>query len=372
MSSSYALAAALIQKPSVTPEDAGALDVLIAALRDLGFECHDLTFQSEGEPPIRNLYARRGQMGPNLCFAGHTDVVPVGEGWTEPPFVGRVHDGRLFGRGAVDMKGAIAAYVAAIEQIDDIPGSLSLLITGDEEGPAIDGTVKVLEWLRERGEVLDACLVGEPTNPTRLGEMIKVGRRGSLNGRLVLQGAQGHVAYPERAHNPIPPLLDCLRALNDALDDGYPRFPPSNLEVTSVDVGNAATNVIPARAEGRFNVRFNPHWSGESLEAELRRRLDQTGHTYALDVTVSGESFLTEDSRLIGVLRAAVERHTGRTPELSTSGGTSDARFIKDACPVVEFGLIGQTMHKADEHVSLATLDTLTAIYRDFIRGFFA
>lgn len=372
MSPSHALAAALIQKPSVTPDDAGALDVLIAALDALGFECHDLVFESDGAPPVRNLYARRGRGGPNLCFAGHTDVVPVGDGWTEAPFAGCVRDGRLFGRGAVDMKGAIAAYVAAIEEVGEVPGTLSLLITGDEEGPAIDGTVRVLEWLRNRGETLHACLVGEPTNPTRLGEMIKVGRRGSLNGRLVVHGAQGHVAYPERARNPIPLLLECLRALEPALDTGAPRFPPSNLEITSIDVGNAATNVIPARAEARFNVRFNPHWSGASLRAELEGRLASTGHPFTLKTTVSGEAFLTEDPRLIGVLRNAVETHTGLSPELSTSGGTSDARFIKDVCPVVEFGLIGQTMHQADEHVELESLDRLAAIYRDFIRGFFA
>ncbi|MEO1173070.1 MAG: succinyl-diaminopimelate desuccinylase, partial [Myxococcota bacterium] len=327
------LAQALIRRPSVTPADAGAIDVLIEALEPLGFECHSLTFQSDGAPPIRNLYARRGQAGRNLCFAGHTDVVPVGEGWTTDPFAGEVRDGRLFGRGAVDMKGAIAAFVAAVSGVETEPNSVSLLITGDEEGPALDGTVKVLDWLAERGETLDACIVGEPTNPSKLGEMIKVGRRGSLNAKLTVTGVQGHVAYPHRADNPIPKLMDCLAALHPPLDDGYPRFPVSNLEVTSVDVGNSTTNLIPGEARAAFNVRFNPSFSGSTLEAELRRRLDQTAHSYRLQARVSGEAFLTEDTSLIETLSAAVVRHTGTAPELSTSGGTSDARFIKNACP---------------------------------------
>ncbi|MEL6543426.1 MAG: succinyl-diaminopimelate desuccinylase [Myxococcota bacterium] len=371
MNESVSLTQKLIRCPSVTPEDAGAIDVLISVLEPLGFRCHDLTFRSEGAPPIRNLYARRGERGPNLCFAGHTDVVPVGDGWTEAPFEGELRDGRVFGRGAVDMKGAIAAFISAVQHSVFPEGSVSLLITGDEEGPAIDGTVRVLEWLAQRGETLDACLVGEPTNPNRLGEMIKVGRRGSANSVLIVDGIQGHVAYPERAKNPVPRLLELLASLRSPLDEGYPRFPPSNLEITSVDVGNRATNMIPARAEARFNVRFNPNWTGQKLEGEIRRRLDTIGIPYDLKLTVSGEAFLTEDRKLIDVLSAAVERHSGMTPELSTSGGTSDARFIKNACPVVEFGLVGLTMHKADEHVSVESLETLTAIYRDFLRGYF-
>ncbi|MEM6731812.1 MAG: succinyl-diaminopimelate desuccinylase [Myxococcota bacterium] len=366
------LAAALIRRPSVTPRDEGALDVLIHALRSLGFECHDLTFQSEGEPPIRNLYARRGAEGPNLCFAGHTDVVPAGNGWTEEPFAASIRDGRLFGRGAVDMKGAIAAFVSAVALAGELPGSVSLLITGDEEGEAIDGTLRLLEWLDERNETLHACLVGEPTNPRRLGEMIKVGRRGSLNATLTVYGVQGHVAYPDRAENPIPKMMQALASLRDELDTGFARFQPSNLEVTSIDVGNRTTNLIPGQAQAAFNVRFNPNWTGASLEAELRKRLDATGVNYALQCRVSGEAFLTEDVPWVSSLAQHVELHTGVAPELSTSGGTSDARFIRSACPVVEFGLVGQTMHKADEHVELESLRTLTAIYRDFIRDYFA
>lgn len=365
-----ALAQALIRCPSVTPADAGAIDVLIQTLEPLGFDCHSMVFQSEGAPPIRNLYARRGRSGRNLCFAGHTDVVPVGDGWTMEPFAGEIRDGRLFGRGAVDMKGAIAAFVAAVSAIPPNE-SISLLITGDEEGPAIDGTVRVLDWLSERGETLDACIVGEPTNPQRLGDMIKVGRRGSLNGKLTVFGVQGHVAYPDRADNPIPKLVDCIETLRAPLDDGYPRFPTSNLEVTSVDVANHTTNLIPGEARAAFNVRFNPSFSGAELEAELRRRLDAAGHRFALEARVSGEAFLTEEPALVETLSSAIEKRVGVQPELSTSGGTSDARFIKNACPVIEFGLVGQTMHKLDEHVRLEDLAALTDIYRDFVVEFF-
>lgn len=365
------LAQDLIRCRSVTPDDDGALSVLARSLEALDFECHRLSFQSPGAPEILNLYARRGQHGRNLCFAGHTDVVPAGEGWSKPPFDAEIRADRLFGRGAVDMKGAIAAFVAAVARSQPaLTESVSLLITGDEEGPAIDGTQRVLDWLQARGEVLDACLVGEPTNPRRLGEMVKVGRRGSLNGELKAQGVQGHVAYPERAENPIPILLEAIAALEAPLDTGFARFQPSNLEVTSIDVGNAATNVIPAQARARFNVRFNPTFSGTELQQELERRVARAG--IELDCTVSGEPFLTESNALIEPLRRAISCHTNLEPELSTSGGTSDARFIRFTCPVVEFGLVGQTMHRVDEHVPLSDLETLTAIYEDFIRGFFS
>ena len=361
------LAQALIRRPSVTPADAGAIDVLAEALSGLGFTCHDLDFATGG-PPIRNLYARLGQSGPNLCFAGHTDVVPPGQGWTFDPFAATVMDGRLFGRGAADMKGAVACFVAAVARFlrhGRPAGSISLLITGDEEGPAVDGTVKVLEWLERRGERLDCCIVGEPTNPTRLGEMIKIGRRGSLNARLTVFGTQGHAAYPHLADNPIPRLLDMLRRLSERpLDDGTAHFQASTLALTTVDVGNPVTNVIPAEARAGFNIRFNDLHSGRSLEEWMRRTCAEAGGDWDLAVEVSGESFVTPPGPLSQAVAAAVRDVTGLEPELSTTGGTSDARFIRRACPVVEFGLVTTTMHKADEHVALADLDGLATIYR--------
>lgn len=376
------LAQALIRRPSVTPEDAGALGVLAEALERLGFATHVLPFEEPGTPDILNLYARLDGAGdgPNLCFAGHTDVVPPGQGWTLDPFAGEVRDGQLYGRGASDMKAAIAAFVAAVARhLRDggaVPGALSLLITGDEEGPAINGTKKVLGWLAGRGERLDACVVGEPTNPRALGDMIKIGRRGSINGELTVFGGQGHVAYPHLADNPIPRLVGLLQALIDLrLDDGTEHFQPSNLEVVSVDVGNPAPNVIPGRATARFNIRFNDLHTGDSLTALVRETLARACPDPALwdlSMVESGPAFLTPPGPLSGTLAAAIEAVTGRTPELSTSGGTSDARFIKDACPVCEFGLVGETMHKADERCRLDDLEALTAIYQRLIAGFFA
>lgn len=374
------LLAALIRCPSVTPEDAGALDVLTSALGPLGFACTRLPFSEPGTPDVDNLYARVGTSGPHLCFAGHTDVVPPGDAarWKHPPFAAEIADGTLYGRGAVDMKGAIAAFVAATARFlgergpDHLDGSISFLITGDEEGPAINGTPKLLGWLAERGERIDHCLVGEPTNPERFGEMAKIGRRGSLNGRIVVEGVQGHVAYPDRADNPVHKMVALLHALvTDPLDAGSDHFQPSGLQVTSVDVGNPTTNLIPASAAARFNVRFNDLWTGASVEREIRRRLDGTGHAYALEVSVSGESFLTPPGPLTEMLSDAVERVTGLRPELSTSGGTSDARFIKDACPVVEFGLISATAHQVDEHARLADLEALTEVYRSLLAAYF-
>lgn len=374
------LARALIRRPSVTPEDAGALDVLEEALGALGFTCHRLDFSEPGTPDIRNLYARLGTEGPNLCYAGHTDVVPVGDGWTRDPFAAEEEGGVLYGRGASDMKASIAAFVAGVArhlQDHGRPrGSISLLITGDEEGPAINGTRKMLEWLRENGETLDACVVGEPTNPRILGEMIKIGRRGSLNGYLTVYGSQGHVAYPHLADNPIPRLMRMLSAVLDTpLDDGTDHFQPSNLEVTTVDVGNPTTNIIPGVAKATFNIRFNDLHSGESLSRWLRETLDAAAGDpalYDLDIEVSGEAFLTPPGPLSDLVRDAVAEVTGRTPELSTSGGTSDARFIKDACPVLEFGLVGESMHKADEHCRIEDLENLTEIYRRVVARFFA
>ena len=374
-----ALARALIRCPSVTPADGGALDMLQAALARLGFACHRLPFAEPGSARVDNLYARRGEGAPNFCFAGHTDVVPAGDRtrWSRDPFAAAVEGGVLYGRGASDMKGALAAFIAAVARFDTgdkaAGGSISLLVTGDEEGPAINGTRKVLAWLAARGETLDACLVGEPTNPETLGEMVKVGRRGSLHGTLRVAGAQGHVAYPHLADNPLPRLVALLHALTDLrLDRGTESFQPSNLEITAIEGGNEASNVIPAEATARFNVRFNDRHTGESLERLLRKALDGVGTPYELAGAVSGEAFLTPPGRLRTVVAQAVADATGRTPAFGTEGGTSDARFIKDHCPVVEFGLIGRTMHKVDECVPVAALETLTNVYLRILERYFA
>ena len=356
------LAQALIRCASVTPADAGAQDVLASALERLGFAVTRLPF---GTTP--NLFARIGGDGPHLCFAGHTDVVPVGGAdWSVDPFAGTVRDGVLLGRGACDMKGAIAAFVAALQDrlARPLSGSLSLLITGDEEGPATDGTTRVLDWMQAQGHVPDLCLVGEPTNPTALGEVIKIGRRGSLNARIAVAGTQGHVAYPDRADNPVHRLVQACAALTAApLDGGTEWFEPSGLQVTDLEVGNPATNVIPAAARARLNIRFNDRHSGASLEAWLRATLARYCPRATLEVSVSGEAFLTRPGPLVQRLAAAIGRATGREPRLDTGGGTSDARFITRLCPVAEFGLVGATMHQADEAVPLAELRGLAAAY---------
>jgi succinyl-diaminopimelate desuccinylase len=374
------LARALIRCPSVTPADGGALGTLQAALEPLGFACHRMTFSDDNTPDVDNLYARIGTAGLNFCFAGHTDVVPVGNaaGWTVEPFGAEIIDGTLYGRGATDMKGAIACFAAAASRFlgrrgPGFGGSISLLITGDEEGPSINGTRKVLQWLAERDETLDACLVGEPTNPTRLGEMVKIGRRGSLSGWLTVTGVQGHTAYPHLADNPLPRLVKMLMAISEApLDDGTEHFQPSNLQLTTIDVGNSATNVIPGIARAAFNIRFNDRHTSESLIAWLRDRFDSVGGDYEADFQVTGEAFLTAPGAFSDLLSGAAEKVTGTRPELSTTGGTSDARFIKDYCPVAEFGLISQTMHKLDERVALTDLEKLTDIYEAVLEGFFA
>jgi succinyl-diaminopimelate desuccinylase len=373
-----ALAQDLIRCPSVTPRDDGALGVLEAALTPLGFVCHRLRFEQEGTAPVENLYARLGTEGPNFCFAGHTDVVPPGElkGWSIDPFAGQIHNDRLYGRGAVDMKGAIAAFVAAVSlrlAADGPPaGSISLLITGDEEGVAINGTKKVLDWLAARGETLDACVVGEPTNPKALGDMIKIGRRGSLTGHLTVFGAQGHTAYPHLADNPLPRLVRMLAAITEKpMDEGTAHFQPSTLALTTIDVGNPATNVIPAQGKATFNIRFNDAHTPASIESWLRGCFDAVGGAYELDIHCSGESFLTAPGPLTELVAEAVETATGRRPEYSTTGGTSDARFIKNFCPVVEFGLVGQTMHKVDEHTLVSDLTGLSAIYEVILRRVF-
>ena len=374
------LARALIRCPSVTPADAGALGVLERALTPLGFVCHRLTFSGAGNAPVDNLYARLGDGRPNFCFAGHTDVVPPGDlgGWSVDPFAAEIVGGDLYGRGAADMKGAIACFAAAAAGFlgrrgRDFGGSLSLLVTGDEEGPAVNGTRRVLDWLGERGERLDACLVGEPTNPAALGETIKIGRRGSLTGRLTVHGVQGHIAYPQNADNPIHRLLRMLSAaLARPLDDGSAHFEPSSLQIASIDVGNPTSNVIPAAARAVFNIRFNDRHDSAGLERRLRACFDEAGGRYDLAVEVSGEAFLSPPGPLSDLVAGAVERVTGRRPELGTGGGTSDARFIKDHCPVVEFGLAGPTPHKVDERVPLADLTALTEIYGAVLDGFFA
>ena len=374
------LARALIRCPSVTPEDAGALDVLEATLEELGFSCHKLVFSEPGTADIANLYARLGDASPNFCFAGHTDVVPVGnpEGWDTDPFGAEVIDGHLCGRGAADMKGAIASFVAALarflaERPDGFAGSISLLITGDEEGLAINGTVKVLDWLDQRGETLDVCLVGEPTNPEKLGDMIKIGRRGSLVGHLTVFGTQGHTAYGHLADNPIPRLLKMLGAITEkGLDEGTDHFPPSAIEISTIDTGNAATNLIPDRTSASFNIRFNDLHSSASIEHWLRQTLDKIGGRYELKPQVSGEAFLCPPGAWSELVAGAVERTIGIRPELSTSGGTSDARFIQRACPVAEFGLPGKTMHKANERTALGDLEKLADIYKAVLDDYFA
>jgi succinyl-diaminopimelate desuccinylase len=376
------IAAELIRRPSVTPRDEGALDIVAGYLGDLGFSSQRLVFGGEdGSEAIANLFARYGSGRPHLCFAGHSDVVPPGAraAWSLDPFAGETRDGALWGRGAVDMKGAIAAFVAAVERWlaerePDFSGSVSLLITGDEEGAGVNGTRKVLEWLSARGEVPDACIVGEPTCAAVLGDMVKIGRRGSLTGRLTTFGIQGHTAYPHLADNAAHRLVRLLHALTTTeLDRGSAHFQPSTLQISTIDIGNPAANVVPAEARAVFNIRFNDRWSGERLETWLRDRLaaaEDPGR-YALDVTVSGESFLVRPDAVGATLAEAIRRVTGRIPEFSTTGGTSDARFIHNYCPVAEFGLVGQTMHKIDERVDLADLAALSEIYHIFLDLFF-
>ncbi|KQO87600.1 succinyl-diaminopimelate desuccinylase [Methylobacterium sp. Leaf92] len=381
--SPLALAQALIRCPSVTPEEGGALSFLADRLSRAGFSVERPVFSEPGTPDIQNLYARIGTAGPVLVFAGHTDVVPPGEvgSWTHGPFSGEVADGFLYGRGAVDMKGGIACMLAATLAFlgrhgPDFGGSIAFLVTGDEEGPAVNGTVKLLDWAKARGERFDHCLLGEPTNPDTLGEMIKIGRRGSLTGRITVHGRQGHVAYPHRAENPIPGLLRLASALTaDPLDGGTAHFDASNLEFTTIDVGNPATNVIPASAKAMFNVRFNDDWTADTLGAEIRRRLEAAAGNavrFSLDLQPSNSpAFLTQPDAFVDRVADAIESETGRRPALSTTGGTSDARFIKDACPVIEFGLVGRTMHETDERVAVADLDRLTAIYGRVLDAYF-
>jgi len=376
------LSKALVGRPSVTPEDAGALGILEKFLAPLGFTCHRLPFSETGTPDVDNLYARIGAEAPNFCFAGHTDVVPPGDAndWTSDPFMPEVRDGVLYGRGTADMKCAVAAFTVAAARIvrakgaDGLGGSISFLITGDEEGPAINGTIKVLNWMRQNGEVIDACLVGEPTNPVRLGEMVKIGRRGSLNATITVKGTQGHVAYPDIADNPVPRLLAFLKAVDDhVFDTGNAHFQPTNLEITTIDIGNLTSNLIPAKAEARLNIRFNDEHTGADLSTFLeglcREHTDGTG---TLGISISGESFLSPPGQLSTIVADAILNVTGLQAKLSTTGGTSDARFIKDQCPVVEFGMINETAHKVDENARVDDMTALTDIYEAVLTNYFA
>jgi succinyl-diaminopimelate desuccinylase len=378
-----ALARELLRCPSVTPAEGGALGLIERVLKGAGFEVHRMTFAEPGTAPIENLYARIGRSNPHLVFAGHTDVVPPGDTgkWAHPPFAGDIVGGTLYGRGAVDMKGAVAcAMAAALDHLaahgGKPKGSISFLITGDEEGIAVNGTVKLLKWAAERGETFDHCILGEPSNAAAIGDTIKVGRRGSLNGTLVVTGKQGHVAYPERADNPVRGLVTLMSALMASpLDQGSARFSSSNLEFTSIDIGNPVVNLIPGEARARFNIRFNDCHSQASLKTLIEKRAaDAAGERvrWRIDWEPSNaDSFVATPGPFVDLVSAAIKEVTAAAPTLSTTGGTSDARFIKNYCPVLEFGLVGQTMHQVDERTPLADLTMLTEVYRAILDRYF-
>ena len=370
------IARGLIRCRSVTPAEGGAQALLADVLKGAGFEVHRVTFAEPGTPDVENLFAKIGGGAPHLAFAGHTDVVPPGDEsrWSHPPFAGEIKDGVLYGRGAVDMKGAIGSFVAAAIDHGKPKGTISFLITGDEEGPGINGTKKLLEWANARGEKFDGCIVGEPTSVERVGDTLKIGRRGSLSGTLTVAGKQGHAAYPQRADNPLRALLRMLNALGEALDQGSEHFERSNLEITSVDVGNPAFNVIPAEAKARFNVRFNDRHTSASLKKLIEERAAKAaeGARYKLDYEPASESYLAKPGPFDALVQKSVLEAAGVKAEASTSGGTSDARFIKNYCPVLEFGLVGQTAHHVDERVPVADLERLAEIYRCIIERYFA
>ncbi len=367
----------LIACPSVTPIDAGAQDLLVEVLEPLGFECHRLTF-GEGDEAVPNLFARLGSKGPHLCFGGHTDVVPPGpeDEWTYGPFNPTIKDGVLYGRGASDMKGGVAAFVAGVAAYlknHKPEGSISLLITGDEEGVSVNGTAKVLEWMKENGHIPDVAIVGEPTNPKELGQEIKIGRRGSLNGVLRVTGKQGHVAYPHLADNPLPRLIKMADALASyKFDQGNDFFPATNLEVTSIDVGNTATNIVPAAGLAKFNIRFNDQWSSGSLKGKIKDILDGVGGAYTLSFEGNAESFITQPGDWSEIVRNAVVDVTGSTPSYTTNGGTSDARFIVQYCPVIECGAVNESAHHIDENARVEDLENLTLIYQRVLERYFS
>lgn len=375
------LTQALIRCPSVTPKDEGALQTVSDALEPYGFKTERLRYQEEGTEAVDNIFTHIGAKGSgrHLCFAGHTDVVPTGpeEKWTHPPFAAAIDNGQLYGRGAADMKSNVACFaVAAIRYIQKhgVPdGQISLLITGDEEAEAVNGTVKVLEWMDEQGYIPDAALVGEPSNPKDLGEFIKIGRRGSFNVELTIKGKQGHVAYPHLAKNPVPIMAEVVKVLSSyTLDEGNEHFQPSNLEVTSIDVDNTADNVIAAEAFAKLNIRFNDEWNRETLEAKIRELIETVTTDYHMSIRCNADSFITKPSPYTEIVVGAIKDKTGRTPELSTSGGTSDARFIAKYCPVVEFGIINATNHQIDEHVKVEDIEALAYIYEEIITRYFA
>lgn len=373
------LTQALVRCPTVTPDAAPALALLSDVLRPLGFACHPLRFEGGGSYPVDNLFAKLGEGASHIAFAGHVDVVPPGrrESWRHDPFAGEIVDGRLFGRGAADMKSGVAAFVAAVARLvagQGLPrGAISLLITGDEEGEAVNGTARLLEWAAARGERFDGCIVGEPTSVEALGDTVKIGRRGSASCALTVRGRQGHTAYPQRADNAAHRLVAVLNDLIALeLDAGTEWFQPSSLQVSSIDIGNPAANVIPGEATARFNIRFNDRHTRDSLEALVRERIARLAPEFELSVAGNAEAFLTRPGRLSELLAEAIEHRTGRRPALNTTGGTSDARFVQRYCPVVEFGLVGRTLHQTDEHVAVADIEGLTAVYEAFLARFFA
>ena len=376
------LAKELIRFPSVTPVDAGIMSFLEKKLKQLGFKTKVLEFRENNSKPVKNLYARLGNKSPNFCYAGHLDVVPAGnlKDWTVNPFKPSIKKGHLIGRGANDMKSSIAAFVSAvsnfIENNSNFSGSICLLITGDEEGVAINGTKKVVEYLKKRKEKIDFCLVGEPTNPSKLGEMIKIGRRGSMNGRLTITGVQGHVAYPHRANNPSTALVQILKLIKDIkFDQGTKDFQPTNLEITKININNTADNVIPGVATATFNIRFNNKHSSSSLKKKINKVIkkisDKNKSKYKIEYSVSGEAFLTNPNKTTFMIQDVIKKITKIKPKLSTTGGTSDARFIRKIAPCLEFGLVGKTMHKVDEAVSLSDLKKLTLIYSNILKNYF-
>ena len=376
------LAKELIKFPTVTPVDAGIMKFLEKKLKTLGFKTKILEFKEKNSKPVKNLYARLGNKGPNFCYAGHLDVVPAGnlKDWTVNPFKPSIKKGHLIGRGANDMKSSIAAFVSAVSNFvgnkRKFNGSISLLITGDEEGVAINGTKKVVEYLRKKKEKIDFCLVGEPTNPNKLGEMIKIGRRGSMNGRLSIIGVQGHVAYPQRANNPSTALVQILNELKKIkFDNGTKDFQPTNLEITKINIDNSADNVIPGLANAKFNIRFNNKHTSSSIKKKIDRIIKKISNKnkskYKIDYSVSGEAFLTKPNNTTFMIRDIIKKITKIKPQLSTTGGTSDARFIRKIAPCLEFGLVGKTMHKVDEAVSLSDLKKLTLIYSNILQNYF-
>ncbi|MDA8737810.1 succinyl-diaminopimelate desuccinylase [Candidatus Pelagibacter bacterium] len=376
------LAKELIKFPTVTPIDAGIMKFLEKKLKTLGFKTKILEFKDKNSKPVKNLYAKLGKQGPNFCYAGHLDVVPAGnlKEWTVNPFKPSVKKGHLIGRGANDMKSSIAAFVSAVSNFignkRKFNGSISLLITGDEEGVAINGTKKVVDYLRKKKEKIDFCLVGEPTNPNKLGEMIKIGRRGSMNGRLSIIGVQGHVAYPQRANNPSTALVQILNELKKIkFDNGTKDFQPTNLEITKINIDNSADNVIPGLANAKFNIRFNNKHTSSSIKKKIDKIIKKISNKnkskYKIDYSVSGEAFLTKPNNTTFMIRDIIKKITKITPQLSTTGGTSDARFIRKIAPCLEFGLVGKTMHKVDEAVSLSDLKKLTLIYSNILQNYF-